>query len=107
MLSKAQLLEKKRQAKFLHRYGITWSQYLRMFRERGGRCDICDKKCKRAGGKTKGPGAHRDVIHVDHCHETGQVRGMLCGPCNQGLGKLGDSIAGLERALEYLRKKSV
>ena len=105
-LSDAQRRERDRQSKFKQRYGITWGEYLRMFKSRDGKCDICGKKCKKAGGRgRKTSGSHSGVIHVDHCHETGKVRGMLCGPCNQGLGKLGDNIAGLERALDYLKKK--
>ena len=45
-------------------------------------------------------------LRVDHCHETGRVRGFICTPCNTGLGKLGDNIEGLERALGYLRGKN-
>lgn len=40
--------------------------------------------------------------HIDHCHRTGRVRGILCAGCNSGIGKLGDSVAGLRRALAYL-----
>lgn len=40
--------------------------------------------------------------HVDHCHDTNQVRGILCSKCNQALGLFDDSINSLERAKEYL-----
>lgn len=40
--------------------------------------------------------------HVDHDHATDKIRGSLCVGCNTGLGKLGDSVAGLERAIRYL-----
>ena len=40
----------------------------------------------------------------DHDHETGQFRGWLCYSCNTGLGKLGDNIEGLEKAIEYLKR---
>lgn len=39
---------------------------------------------------------------IDHDHKTGLVRGILCSNCNAGLGKLGDDVEGLERALRYL-----
>ena len=41
---------------------------------------------------------------LDHCHDTGAFRGWLCDSCNLGLGKLGDTKAGLLRALEYLAR---
>ena len=43
-------------------------------------------------------------MHLDHCHSAGIFRGWLCHHCNTGIGLCGDSIEGLERALEYLRK---
>ena len=45
------------------------------------------------------------AAHTDHDHVTGQWRGMLCSKCNTGLGKLGDSLEGLERASYYLVKR--
>lgn len=39
---------------------------------------------------------------VDHCHETGVIRGILCSPCNRSLGKLGDNIEGIQKVLQYL-----
>jgi len=40
---------------------------------------------------------------IDHCHESGEVRGLLCQGCNSGLGLLGDNISGIKRALAYLQ----
>lgn len=48
----------------------------------------------------------RDIsnrFHVDHNHETGQFRGLLCFNCNVGLGNFRDSITNLIRAAEYLQ----
>lgn len=43
-------------------------------------------------------------LAVDHCHSTGKIRGLLCHNCNTGLGKLGDSIESLTKALNYLKE---
>lgn len=56
-----------------------------------GRCAIC----RRAFTQVLAP-------HLDHCHEGGHVRGLLCRQCNFGLGYFGDSIARLENAAEYI-----
>jgi hypothetical protein len=55
------------------------------------RCECCHKKPKR-------------TMHLDHCHATGAFRGWLCVNCNTAIGKLGDNLAGVLRAVEYLRK---
>jgi hypothetical protein len=41
-------------------------------------------------------------LSIDHCHETGIVRGLLCSPCNLGLGSFRDSVERLESAIRYL-----
>jgi len=57
---------------------------------RDGNCHLCGK--------------HTKMLHLDHCHETGVARGLLCRTCNTSLGGLGDNEDGLMRALSYLRK---
>jgi hypothetical protein len=54
-------------------------------------CDIC---------RSAGP------MHLDHCHVSGAFRGWLCLKCNSGLGKLGDDVAGVRRAIAYLLRSS-
>lgn len=41
-------------------------------------------------------------IMIDHCHDTGNFRGWVCRKCNTGIGNLGDTIEGLQRAIKYL-----
>ena len=74
-------------------YGMTLWQFDDLRAQQGNRCGICNEEL----------GAGRRV-HVDHDPTTGAVRGLLCIKCNSGLGKLGDSIVGLERALAYLKR---
>lgn len=44
-----------------------------------------------------------DLLHVDHNHMTGQIRGLLCYNCNNGIGRLKEDIEVLEKAIEYLK----
>jgi hypothetical protein len=57
-----------------------------------GKCGIC--------GTTEAGGRGR--FHIDHCHASGKVRGILCLRCNTGLGSLGDNIESLKLAISYL-----
>jgi len=72
-------------------YGISYKEYLVMLDAQGGRCAIC---------ATENSG--KRAFAVDHCHDTGAVRGLLCGNCNAGIGNLKDSKELLQRAIEYL-----
>ena len=65
---------------------------LEQYAERMGTSDSCEV-C----------GSEKNLCY-DHCHETMVFRGVLCRCCNQALGKLGDNLEGLKRAVEYLEK---
>jgi hypothetical protein len=75
-------------------YGVTPEQYETLMMTQGNACAIC--RSTEWKGKGNRP-------HVDHNHKTGAVRGLLCGPCNTGLGQFGDDPARLLAAVEYLR----
>jgi hypothetical protein len=75
------------------KYGISVEQYETMLKEQGGVCAIC-------GGVNK----DKRRLSVDHCHETGRVRGLLCRICNSNLGRWGDNEEGILKVLAYLRK---
>lgn len=77
----------------LRTYGISIEEYNAILERQGGGCAICEAK----------PEDGRNRFAVDHCHATGKVRGVLCHGCNGALGKFGDSIAGLMKAIEYLK----
>lgn len=76
------------------RYGITLEQYEHMFTECNGTCMICNEH-----GDTS-----KDLF-VDHNHDTGDIRGLLCYQCNFALGHFKDSIPLLLKAVEYLTNK--
>ena len=71
------------------RYGIGAEEVDALLAGQGGVCAIC----KRVPTSP----------HVDHCHRTGKVRGILCGPCNQGLGQFQDDVEVVGEALNYLK----
>jgi hypothetical protein len=91
--SSPQQRDKNREWSYKRRYGITSSEYDRMLSNQNGVCKICGSKDSKKGG-------HR--FTVDHCHTTGEVRGLLCGPCNLAIGLLGDNISTLQNAINYL-----
>lgn len=75
-------------------YGLSPERFEALMAEQGNACAICRS--------TEWPGKHPGTPHVDHDHQTGEVRGLLCGPCNTGLGQFGDDPARLRAAIEYL-----
>jgi hypothetical protein len=80
-----------REHHLLRKYGLTLAAYEELVLWQGARCAIC-------------PTAHtdQDPLHVDHCHSTGKVRGLLCGPCNRALGLMKDDTDRLGAAIRYL-----
>jgi len=69
-------------------FGLSPEERATLIESQGGTCAICD-----------GP-----PQHIDHDHTTGKVRGVLCGPCNMGLGQFQDDPTRLARAATYLRR---
>ena len=72
-------------------YGISEQEFAAMVDAQGGVCAIC----KKSGVE----------FVVDHCHESGKVRGALCQKCNKGIGLLDDDPATLRSASEYLESR--
>lgn len=88
------------------RYGISKYDYDLMLGMQAGVCAICHRpetKVRKAGGK-----GERAVmpLSVDHDHQTGRVRGLLCDNCNTGLGRFGDDPGLLQRAVDYLKNNA-
>jgi hypothetical protein len=82
----------RRKYELMKRYSLTVEQFDEMLKKQDGHCAICPTT--KPGGK--------GAWHVDHDHETGQVRGILCFNCNGGLGQFRDSIDALLAAAAYL-----
>lgn len=72
-------------------YGVSIAQYEAMLTAQNGVCAVC-------GGVNDGM-----ELCVDHDHSTGAVRGLLCTPCNRGIGYFRDTVAHLEAAVAYLK----
>jgi hypothetical protein len=73
------------------KYGITIEQYDELLAAQGGRCAICRREPR------------PDIsLHLDHDHESGQLRGVLCFRCNNALGDFDDEVSLLRAAVGYL-----
>lgn len=75
-------------------YGLTVEQYDAMLLEQKGVCAICGKQ---EALSSKG------VLSIDHDHNSGKVRGLLCDTCNRGLGHFYDNVSLLHNAIKYLK----
>lgn len=71
------------------KYGLTIDDYNQLVESCDSKCQIC--------------GIESDLV-IDHCHSTGEVRGLLCRKHNLALGGFQDSVEMLENALKYLKK---
>lgn len=85
-------MTKQRDEILMKRYGINQADFERMEEEQGGVCAICTNPPSKRG------------LFVDHCHDTGEVRGLLCASCNTGLGHFKDKALRLFKAIAYLTR---
>lgn len=85
--------ECRRGSQIMRKYGITAGEKARRVAAQGGVCGNLG-----CGRDITGP----RKAHIDHDHETGELRGILCGPCNRALGMLGDSPGRIERLAAYV-----
>jgi CRISPR/Cas system-associated protein Cas10 (large subunit of type III CRISPR-Cas system) len=74
------------------RYGITKEIFNQMLIDQYNACVICKIIIDESSS------------HIDHCHKTGKVRGILCEKCNKGLGQFDDNVEFLTNAIKYLNK---
>jgi hypothetical protein len=76
----------------LRKRGLSKEQFDEMFAAQGGRCAICKRDDQK--------------VEIDHDHDNGQVRGLLCGACNKALGFLDDDPALFRAGIAYLKRRS-
>lgn len=86
--------EKKKDVNLKTKYGLPYGSYDRMLAAQEGGCAIC---------RTTTPPGKAGRFHVDHDHETGVVRGLLCTNCNWGIGQFKHREALLQEAIKYLQ----
>lgn len=84
--------EANREIKYRARYGIGAADVMAMYEHQGGKCAICRKE------------STSSMLHVDHDHETGVIRGLLCRGCNVLLGHCSESIETLTSAIAYIER---
>lgn len=83
--------QKKRERTLKTKYGLSQAAYDELLSAQDGGCKICFRK----------PG--KRPLHVDHCHATGIVRGLLCHQCNWYLGTIDADKTVLERLIDYVK----
>lgn len=87
--------EKSKAGRLMKTYGMSLEKFNLMM-------DSCNHSCEICGYQDK---SKKNVFPVvDHCHTSGQVRGILCSNCNTALGKFKDSIDFLSKAIDYLNR---
>ena len=85
--------QRNRESSYKRKYGITLDDYNKILSSQNGGCAICGSVKLRKG---------ESYLHVDHDHETGEVRGVLCTNCNVGIGRFLDDPKLLQNAINYL-----
>lgn len=91
LANKDKKVEYERNWRMMKRYGITFADKERMYAQQKGKCLICND-----GGDLK-------KIHIDHNHQNGKVRGLLCYQCNSAIAFLKEDISILQKAIDYLK----
>jgi hypothetical protein len=72
-------------------YGLSAEEYVSLYKKNSGKCHICDRELDLLA---------KQKTHIDHCHTTGRIRGMLCPQCNTKIAAVVDQI-GTDKIVEY------
>lgn len=87
-------IKRKARADYVKRtYGLSVQEYAEML-------NSCNRKCQICGGDESNSAF--GTLYIDHCHQTGEIRGILCSFCNTGLGQFRDNPIFLKKAILYL-----
>jgi hypothetical protein len=81
----------------MFKYKLSESDLNKMYVAQNGKCKICSTEYKEV--------SKHNNLYVDHCHKTGNVRGLLCFKCNRLLGVWDDNIDILKSAIKYLKEE--
>lgn len=87
-----------RNSRLKNTYGLTLEDLEKMMRDQDRKCAICGQEIFMHGDSVD----NNKIARVDHNHETGEVRGLLCNDCNRGIGFLKDNPLFLANAIKYL-----
>lgn len=88
-------IPKARNRHLLDKYDLSLDQYNELLKSQNNMCAICSRLK---------PNQTTNNLHVDHCHKTGKIRGLLCDKCNRGLGFFSEDISLFQKAIEYVKK---
>ena len=87
----------------LQKYNLSEREYTDLVQRANGCCEICGISPSTL--KVQTLTRRSSTLHIDHCHSTLKVRGLLCFNCNIGLGSFRDNIETLNNAITYLEKE--
>lgn len=90
---------KGKNAYYKRNYGIDDKELQKMKEEQNNRCYLCN-----SDGFLIGKNNHTEKLAVDHCHETGKVRKLLCHNCNRALGLFKDNPELMRKAADYVEQ---
>ena len=81
------------------RYGVTIAEVQALFESQHGLCAVCGNPETCISKRTGKP----KMLHLDHDHKTGKVRGLLCQDCNMALGHMREDVKRIEALLDYVK----
>lgn len=94
--------ERERDKQLRQNYGITLDEYNKLLDSQNGVCAVCGNPESRRPGRKKLTENVTPMLHVDHDHKTGKIRGLLCSECNNSLGMLHEDPERIKALLKYV-----